>query len=92
MAVRIRNLLVSGPLVVPLSSGGSVRLSPGEVTGELADVEVANNPKVDKLLERRLIDVEPAGDEAPAPDEPADKTDPGTPPAERSRRTGRSRQ
>ena len=34
MAVRIRSLLVSGPLMVPLSGGGSVYLSPGEVTGE----------------------------------------------------------
>lgn len=69
MAVRIRSLLVSGPLVVPLSGGGSARLSPGEATDELPDVEVMNNPKVDKLRERRLIDVEPVADEALGPEE-----------------------
>lgn len=90
MAVRIRSLLVTGPLLVPLSSGGSVRLSPGEVTDELADVEVTNNAKVDKLRERRLIDVESIGEEdVPEPDE-----EPGseTPPAGAPRRGTRSRQ
>jgi hypothetical protein len=58
MAVTIRSLAVSGPLVVPLTSGAAVRLSPGEVSEELAEVEVADNPKVDKLLELRLLAVE----------------------------------
>jgi hypothetical protein len=58
MAVRIRSLLVSGPLLVPLSGGGTLRLSPGEVTDELPDVEVANNAKVDLLRAQRQIDVE----------------------------------
>jgi hypothetical protein len=71
MAVRIRSLLVSGPLMVPLSGGGSVRLSPGEVTGELPDVEVMDNAKVDKLRERRLIHVEQVdGDQDQAEGEP----------------------
>lgn len=71
MAVRIRSLLVSGPLMVPLSGGGSVRLSPGEVTGELSDVEVMDNAKVDKLRERRLIQVEQVdGDQDQAEGEP----------------------
>ena len=58
MAVRIRSLAVSGPLLVPLMTGGTQRLEPGEVSGELADVEVAHNPKIDKLRDRRLITVE----------------------------------
>jgi len=77
MAVRIRSLLVSGPLMVPLSSGGSVYLSPGEVTGELPDVDVMNNAKVDKLRTRRLIDVEQV-DETPAePEEPEERSGSG---------------
>jgi hypothetical protein len=65
MAVKIRSLLVSGPLLVPLSSGVYVRLSPGGTTEELADVEVTNNAKVDELRDQRLIEVEPVAADAP---------------------------
>jgi hypothetical protein len=99
MAVRIRSLLVSGPLVVPLSGGGSVRLSPGEATGELPDVEVTNNAKVDKLRERRLIDVEPVAEKPPEPaeesaadEEPEPDSVPETRPARAPRRSTRSGQ
>jgi hypothetical protein len=64
MAARIRSLALAGPLLVPLASGGSVRLSPGEVSDELADVEVTNNPKIDKLRDRRLVVVESTSEEA----------------------------
>lgn len=63
MAARIRSLAVAGPLLVPLSSGSHLRLSPGEVSGELADVEVTGL-KIDKLRERRLIEVESTSDGA----------------------------
>jgi hypothetical protein len=58
MAIRIKSLLVSGPVTVPLNSGVTVRLSPGQSSAELADVEAADNPKVDKLLARGAIEVE----------------------------------
>ena len=58
MAVRIRSLLVSGPIIVPLSTGRNVRLSPGQSSAELHDVEVANNAKVDKLRRQGVIEVE----------------------------------
>jgi hypothetical protein len=58
MGVKIRNLLTSGPIIVPLSTGASVRLSPGQISDELPDVAVADNPKVDKLRTQGLIDVE----------------------------------
>lgn len=58
MAIRIKSLLVSGPVVVPLNSGVTVRLSPGQSSRELDDVEVAENPKVDKLAGRGVIEVE----------------------------------
>ena len=57
MAVRIRSLVASGPVLVPLSSGTTVRLSPGQVSGDLPDVEVANNAKVDKLKRQGMIAV-----------------------------------
>jgi len=56
--------------MVPLSRGVSLRLSPGAATEELADVEVANNAKIDELRELRLIDLEWVAEESPeqAPD------------------------
>jgi len=64
MAVRIRSLLASGPIMVPLSTGRTVRLSPGEDSGELHDVEVAGNEKVDKLRRQGFIDVASVDEEA----------------------------
>lgn len=58
MAVRIRNLAMSGPVLVPLASGATVRLSPGQTSDEMPDVEVVDNAKVDKLRRQRLIDIE----------------------------------
>lgn len=57
MAVRIRSLVTSGPVLIPLSSGLTLRLSPGQVSDDLPDVEVANNAKVDKLQRQGMIDV-----------------------------------
>jgi len=57
MAVKIRNMATSGPVVVPLSSGTTLRLAPGQVSDDLPDVEVANNAKVDKLQRQGVIDV-----------------------------------
>ncbi|MET9406010.1 hypothetical protein ABZX90_09530 [Streptomyces sp. NPDC002935] len=58
MAVKISSLLVSGPVTVPLVSGETVRLSPGEESAELPEVEVTGSAKVTKLRERGLIKVE----------------------------------
>lgn len=49
---------MSGPILVPLSSGTTVRLSPGQSSAEMPDVEVTANAKVDKLRRQGLIDVE----------------------------------
>lgn len=62
MATRIKSLLVTGPLVVPLNSGSTVRLSPGQSSPDLEDVEVAHNPKVDRLARQGLIEVEAVTD------------------------------
>jgi hypothetical protein len=58
MAVRIRSLITSAPITVPLASGTTVRLSPGQVSPELPDAEVAENTKVATLRDRGLISVE----------------------------------
>ncbi|MFF4897832.1 hypothetical protein [Streptomyces sp. NPDC001068] len=67
MTVRIRSLLASGPVLVPLNSGRTVRLSPGRWSAELRDTEVADNAKVDTLRRRGDIEVEEAGDRPETP-------------------------
>jgi hypothetical protein len=74
MTVRIRSLM-SGPTTIRLRSGQYVRLSPGQSSGDLHDVEVAGNAKVDKLTAQGVIEVETIGEEpetaegAPDPDD-----------------------
>ena len=91
MAIRIKSLLVSGPVVVPLNSGATVRLSPGGTSGELADVEVADSQKVAKLAGRGVIAVETveADDESETsgPEDKASKADGGGRTGTRKRRT-----
>jgi hypothetical protein len=62
MAVTVTNVS-DMLLLVRLRSGSTLRLPPGRRTGELADGEVLDNPRVDTLKERRLvrIDAAPAG-------------------------------
>ncbi|WP_030939908.1 hypothetical protein [Streptomyces sp. NRRL S-646] len=72
MAVRISSLLVSGPVTVPLVSGETVRLSPGEESADLPEVEVTGSAKVTKLRERGLIKVETVS-EADATEREADE-------------------
>lgn len=88
MAIRIRSLLVSGPVVIPLNSGATVRLSPGQTSDELADVEVADSAKVAKLAGRGVIAVETgdAGSEA-EPEDKTSKADGGGRTSTRKRRT-----
>jgi hypothetical protein len=58
MPVKVKSLLRSGPIVVPLTTGATLRLSPGETSAELPDVEITNNPKVDKLQAQGVIGIE----------------------------------
>lgn len=57
MTVTIKNLLVAGPVAIPLSTGRWLRLSPGEESPELPDVEATANEKIDKLRKQRVIEV-----------------------------------
>jgi hypothetical protein len=88
MVVRIKSLLVVGPLLVPLNSGGTVRLSPGQESGDLAEMEIADNTKVDKLLQRRAIEIVTVQESSgQAPDQASDATpdEVGPPPRPRKR-------
>jgi hypothetical protein len=66
---------------IRLNSGSHLRLSPGASSDDLDDVELKNNPKIDKLRKMRSLAVEtrtaPAEEKGPA--EPAAK--PGAPAA-----------
>ena len=57
MPVTFVNRSASRPLLVPLSSGKTLRLSPGGRSEKLPDREAENNPKVDKLRGQGLLDV-----------------------------------
>lgn len=57
MPVTFLNRSASRPLLVPLSNGKTLRLSPGGSSGKLSDREAENNPKVDKLRRQGLLDV-----------------------------------
>lgn len=57
MSIRIRSLHSAGPLWVPLTGGTSLRLAPGQVSQEFAEVEVEDNQSVDSLVSRGMIEV-----------------------------------
>jgi hypothetical protein len=57
MPITLTNLLTSGPLLVPLATGGTVRLSPRQTSAELPDVDATNNPTLDKLVQRGMVEV-----------------------------------
>ena len=46
------------PIFLLLNSGESIRLSPGTASGPVADVELKDNQKINKLLRQRVISVE----------------------------------
>ena len=42
-------------LLIPLNSGRAIHLKPGEESEQLSEVEVVNNPTVEKLADRNWI-------------------------------------
>lgn len=74
MSVQIQNL-TDRPLVLMLSSGRTLHLAPAATSDELADVEVKNNAKLDRLGAQRVIAVLASAEATPsarkAPREPA---------------------
>ena len=97
MPMKISNLLASGPIFVPLNTGANLRLSPGQTSEELSDVEVVDNAKVEKLLARGVIgiqDIEDASlanvDENAGPVEDSSGEERSEPPADQTKRSRRS--
>ena len=54
MAGRIENL-TERPVLLRLNSGRTLHLAPRGTSEEVSDVEVKNNAKFEKLIERRII-------------------------------------
>jgi hypothetical protein len=59
--VRITNRS-RGLLTLELNSGASLYLAPGEMSGPLAELEVADNQWVQRLLDRDQVQVEQVKD------------------------------
>ncbi len=70
MPVSITNMLPR-PVLLPLSSGEWLRLEPGETSHEIPDVEVKNNPKLNKLQAQRAIGIQAQQSRAAPPAPPA---------------------
>ncbi|HEV2708109.1 MAG TPA: hypothetical protein VGV59_19490 [Pyrinomonadaceae bacterium] len=66
MAYTITNL-TRHLLVLPLNSGATLHLAPGETSGTVEDYELVNNAKVDKLMSQGMISSSAQG----APDQTA---------------------
>ncbi|WP_157996022.1 hypothetical protein [Thermomonospora amylolytica] len=50
----------NGPVLIRLRSGGTLHLSSGERSPEIQEFEVNDNPRIQSLLERDLIEVREA--------------------------------
>ncbi|MBH0775561.1 hypothetical protein [Nocardia bovistercoris] len=59
MPIRIKSLATAGPLWITLTDGAHLRLSPGEVSDELGDLDGRRNPVVEALVRDGLVAVEP---------------------------------
>jgi hypothetical protein len=85
MPFTLTSTVSSGPLLVPLTSGTVVRLSPGQVSEQLDDVEVVNQPRIEKLAQRGLLRLQRV--DVPPAETPTDAADRGA-----GRRRGRKEQ
>lgn len=54
MPYQIENLAMR-PVLLSLTTGETLRLAPRETSSELKDVEIKNNPKIQKLQDQRVI-------------------------------------
>lgn len=77
MFCTIENL-TARPVFFTLASGQTLRLSPGEISTVLRDIEVVDHPKIRKLQDQRIIAVYDVGEVddtvADAEEEVADDT------------------
>jgi hypothetical protein len=63
---------------VPLNSGTNLRLSSGEMSGDVQDVGVKGNSKVNKLLKQRAIAAKPWAEAVGTKQAPMSGQDPGS--------------
>ena len=71
MPYQIENLTMR-PVLLSLTTGETLRLAPRETSSAFRDVEVKNNPKIQKLQDQRVIALhEMQQREAPVPDKDA---------------------
>lgn len=68
-----------------LTSGQTLRLAPGEISPDLEDVEIVNNPMVQKLQDQRVIDIYKVEESGGRPARPASEAD--TPTRARTKKT-----
>lgn len=60
MHVTIENL-TNRPILLRCNSGETLHVAPRTISAEIPDVEVRNNPKVQKLLDLHVITLHEAG-------------------------------
>jgi len=66
MPVKIQNLS-NRPVLLRLNSGQTLHIDPRKTSGEVMNVEVERNTKVDKLVARRIIALHKVDAKARAP-------------------------
>jgi hypothetical protein len=66
MPFTLTSKQTSGPLVLILPSGTTVRLGPGQTSPELPDVDVLDNPKLTRLRQLGVLEVVPVETKAGA--------------------------
>ena len=54
MPLKVKNL-TPRPVIFRLNSGGTLHLPPSATSSDIQDVEVKNNAKVQKLVQRNVI-------------------------------------
>lgn len=80
-------------LVLPLNSGGTLHLAPGETSSPIEDFEIANNVKVERLSAEGLLVVNESGSATSGAAGAVEVVVPGdsTPAGGRERRRGSGR-
>jgi len=61
MPITLTSLVPSGPVHVPMATGGTLRLSPGQTSEQLPDAEATNNPTLDKLVDAGIVELRSTG-------------------------------
>ena len=74
MPVQIENV-TNRPVLLRLNSGATLHLAPRSISSEILEVEVSDNAKVQKLVERSVIQLQ-AKEKMEAPAQAAEKSKP----------------